>query len=210
MKSEVILHVSTRMGQDSKGNLNNMRANGIVPGVIYGHGNISVNQKEMDKYMASGAAMSKVISMCFEKEHGASGCSSEDIMCILRDVQYDAVTEEILHVDFQKVAKGMPIKVKVDVRFSGHDKCVAIKRGAVVNTLCNSMLIRCMPEAIPQSISVDISEMTVGRPLHINDISLPKGVTPVDPSNFTIAVLSGIDGEDDDAAGKSDEASAAA
>jgi large subunit ribosomal protein L25 len=80
-------------------------------------------------------------------------------------------------VDFQRVDATTRMTVKVPLHFSGEENSPAVKaEKCLVNHVVNELTVTCFPADIPEFIAVDLSEMKKGSSLHINDITLPKGV----------------------------------
>jgi large subunit ribosomal protein L25 len=111
---------------------------------------------------------------------------------LLRDFQMHAYKQLVLHADFQRVDANQPVHVKVALHFENADVSPAVKlHGATISHVANEIEISCLPSALPEFISVDLSSMDVGTTLHINDLKLPEGVTAVTHgNNLTIATAS--------------------
>jgi large subunit ribosomal protein L25 len=98
----------------------------------------------------------------------------------LRDVQYHPFKQLVLHIDFQRVEADTVLHMKVPMHFSGQENSPAVKVDAcLVNPVINELEITCLPADLPEFIAVDLSELKKGTSLHVNDISLPKGVKAV-------------------------------
>jgi large subunit ribosomal protein L25 len=174
------------------------RKQGLVPAIIYGgaHKEMMVNL-DLNSFFTEykkGNMQSKLTKIAFD---------GKTITTVIRAVQLDPVTDVPLHVDLQEVSEGSEIKIAVRLRIIGEEKCSAIKLGGILNILTRTIEVFCSPFAIPQSIEVDVSELILGRTIHINDITLPAGVVPCDRSNFVVLSLSG---SSDDSGGESKEA----
>ncbi|WEF32549.1 50S ribosomal protein L25/general stress protein Ctc [Pseudoduganella chitinolytica] len=111
---------------------------------------------------------------------------------LLRDFQMHAYKQLVLHADFQRVDANQPVHVKVALHFENADVSPAVKlHGATISHVANEIEISCLPSALPEFISVDLSKMDVGTTLHINDLTLPEGVTAITHgNNLTIATAS--------------------
>jgi large subunit ribosomal protein L25 len=123
------------------------------------------------------------------------------VQALPKDLQFNPVTDMIEHVDFIKVEKGVNLRVKVPVKISGQERSIGIKRGGVLNIVRHEIEFWCEFDSIPTHIEINIQSLDIARSLHINDIELPKGVTPTIKRNFTIATIAGR--------GKADEEPAA-
>ncbi len=113
------------------------------------------------------------------------------ISAVTREVQLDPVTDVPLHVDFQEVGKNTVIKVMVRLRTINDDKAPGLKRGGVLNVAHRYIEFRCHPRDMVHQIVIDLAGLEIGQNIHINDIALPQGMTPVDESNFVLVSLTG-------------------
>ncbi len=86
----------------------------------------------------------------------------------------------VMHVDFQRVDAKTKMHMKVPLHYSGQENSPAVKiDSCLVNPLVMELEVTCLPSDLPEFISVDLSELKKGSPMHLNDIKLPPGVTPV-------------------------------
>ena len=132
----------------------------------------------------------------------------KSIQALPQDLQFNPVSDAIEHVDFIKVEAGVALRVQIPVKVIGQEKSLGLKRGGVLNLVRHEIDFFCAPESIPTHIEVNVQAIDIGHSVHINDIELPKGITPVIKRNFTVAAIAGRS-KDDDAA-KPAEAAAAA
>jgi large subunit ribosomal protein L25 len=99
---------------------------------------------------------------------------------LLRNVQMHPFKQLILHIDFQRVEATTKLQMKVPLHFSGEENSPAVKLDAcLINHIVNELEIACLPADLPEFIAVDLSNLKKGTSLHVNDMSLPKGVTAV-------------------------------
>jgi large subunit ribosomal protein L25 len=99
---------------------------------------------------------------------------------LLRDVQYHPFKQLVLHIDFQRIDGNTKMKKKVPVHYSGEENSPAVKVDqCLINHIATELEVSCMPKDLPEFISVDLSNLTKGHSLHVNDITLPAGVTAV-------------------------------
>jgi large subunit ribosomal protein L25 len=96
---------------------------------------------------------------------------------LLRDLQMHPYKQQILHIDFQRVEAKTRMTVKVPLHYSGEEESPAIKAEAcIANHVLTELTISCFPADIPEFIAVDLSGLKKGTSLHVQDITLPKGV----------------------------------
>jgi len=95
----------------------------------------------------------------------------------LRDLQMHPFKQQILHIDFQRVEATTRMTVKVPLHYSGEEESPAIKtESCIANHVLTELTISCFPADIPEFIAVDLSGLKKGTSLHVQDITLPKGV----------------------------------
>ena len=167
-----------------------------IPAVIYGLGQehkVEISSKEFVKEYLKGGISSKLATIDLE---------GQKINVITREVQVHPVTDNPMHIDFQQINESQPIKVSIRLKVVNEQKCVSIKRGGVLNIVLRQAKFYCLPQHIKSSIEVDISNLRIGQSIHINDIKLPEGITPVSKSNFVIVSIAGrADDTSDDGQG---------
>ena len=104
----------------------------------------------------------------------------QETKVLLRDVQYHPYKPMVMHVDFQRVDAKTKMHMKVPLHYSGQENSPAVKiDSCLVNLLIMELEVTCLPSDLPEFIAVDLSELKKGSPMHLNDIKLPPGVTPV-------------------------------
>ena len=160
-----------------------LRRSGKIPAVIYGFNEnkmISLIYKDFFKEYQKGNLFSKLFDIKFGKKV---------LKVIPREVQIDPVSDNPIHVDFQLIKENIPVKVFVKVKVINQEKSPGLKRGGVLNIVRRVVHLNCIPKNIPKYLEIDISGFEIGRNVHINDIELPTGVTPVERDNFTILTL---------------------
>jgi len=128
---------------------------------------------------------------------------------LLRDFQMHAYKQLVLHADFQRVDQNKKIHVKVPLHFVNAEISPAVKLGgAIISHVMNELDVNCLPGDLPEFVEVDLSKVEAGASVHLSDITLPKGVTPVANDNPTIATASVPAGQvsaDDAAAGEEEK-----
>ena len=86
----------------------------------------------------------------------------------------------ILHADFQRVVARTKLHLKVPLHYKGEEESPAVKLDhCLINHVANELDVSCMPSNLPEFIEVDLSHLVKGGSVHLKDIKLPKGVTPV-------------------------------
>ncbi len=152
-----------------------LRITGRTPGIVYG-GTAEPTLIELD-HNALWHALKKEVFHSSILEMELNGQSSQ---VLLRDVQYHPFKQLVLHIDFQRVDANTKMHKKVPIHYSGEETSPAVKTDAcLVNHVITELDISCLPADLPEFIAVDLSGLKKGTSLHLNDITLPKGVTAV-------------------------------
>lgn len=172
----------TRRDILGKGGARKARAAGQIPGVLYGHGEqpvaVSVGARDFDLALRGHKGGNPIVNLAV-----AGG----EYTALIRDVQYDPLTRDILHLDFQHISLTETIEVKVAVHLVGLP--IGVKDGGgILETILREIDVRCLPTAIPSSIEVDVSHLAIGDSVHVSAVSVPN-VTILNQGAETIATV---------------------
>jgi len=152
-----------------------LRITGRTPGIVYG-GAGEPQLIELD-HNALWHALKKEVFHSTVLDMELNG---KDNKVLLRDVQMHPFKQLILHVDFQRVDATTKLHMKVPLHYSGDENSPAVKtEGCIANHVVTEIEVLCLPADLPEFIAVDLSGLKKGASLHLNDITLPKGVTAV-------------------------------
>jgi large subunit ribosomal protein L25 len=152
-----------------------LRNSGLTPGIVYG-GKGEPQLIELD-HNALWHALKKEAFHASILEMELNGKSSQ---VLLRDVQYHPFKSIVLHIDFQRVDANTKMNKKVPVHYSGEENSQAVKLDqCLINHVVTEIEVSCLPKDLPEFIAVDLSGLTKGHSLHLDDIKLPSGVTAV-------------------------------
>jgi large subunit ribosomal protein L25 len=173
-----------------KGAARKARAGGRVPAVMYGHGEatrlLSVDGHELDLLFSRIRVESTVIEVSIEGQ--------KPIRALVREVQKHPARGKLLHVDFYQIHAGERITVNVPLHLLG--AAAGVKAGGLVQHALDEIEVRCLADAIPASIDVDISALQIGDSLHVRDIVPPAGIELlVDGDRTVCSVMPPIVGE---------------
>ena len=149
-----------------------LRREGFVPGVLYGGGGeavaFQVDSRELrHALLAQGA----VIELTLD---GAT------TPAVLKDRQRHPLRGETTHVDFLRVDLSKPIEATVTLEAIGGEESPGVRDGGVVDQQLREITILALPNAIPESVTIDVSEASIGDTFTLASIVLPDGVTLVD------------------------------
>ena len=179
-----------------KGSARELRRNGLIPAVIYGDKqapiSITLNTNEVTKRIHAGGFMTTVATIEIDgKKHKV----------LPKDYQLDPVRDFTLHVDFLRVSGNTQVTVEIPVHFINEEKSPGLKVGGVLNIVRHEVEVHCPADAIPEFFNIDLSGKKIGDSIHISEVTLPKGVTPViTDRDFTIATIIAPAGGIDEAA----------
>ncbi|MCG2634171.1 MAG: 50S ribosomal protein L25/general stress protein Ctc [Gammaproteobacteria bacterium] len=156
-----------------KGASRRLRKTGLVPGIVYGGEEadpqvISLNHNELKKHLENEAFFFHILQLNL-------GGKAQSV--VLKDIQRHPYRAEVMHIDFLRVSATQMLKMTVPVHFLGEESAKAVKQqGGVVSHLLNEVEIECRPADLPEFLTLDVSELEMGHPLHLSDIALPEGV----------------------------------
>lgn len=160
--------------QAGKGAARATRRQGLVPAVIYGAKKdatlLALDPRIVIKELQKGGWQSHLYEV-------AINGSAE--RCLMRDVQFHPVTDQPIHVDFQRLAAGSRIRVKVPVHFLHEDTCPGIKAGGVLNVVRREVEVMADPDNVPEAFEVDLAEATIGAGLRWSAVKDQFGSKPV-------------------------------
>lgn len=177
---------ATVRADTGKGAARRARAEGFVPGVVYG-GNedpqpINVKFNELLKMLKAGKFMSTLLDLKME---------GVDQRVICRGVQRDVVKDLPTHIDLLRLKRTSRIKLFVPVEFTNEDECVGIKKGGVLTVVRGEVEMEVTAGDIPEALTVDLTQYDVGDTVTIADIDLPEGTkTVIQGRDFVIANVS--------------------
>jgi large subunit ribosomal protein L25 len=163
-----------------------LRITGKTPAIVYG-GTTPAQQVELD-HNALWHALKKEAFHATILDMEVDGKESK---VLLRNVQYHPYKQQVLHLDFQRVDANTKLSMRVPLHFKGEADSQAIKfDNCLVNHVVNELSVVCLPADLPEFIEVDLSGLKKGTSLHVNDITLPKGVKVVTKGKVNPVIVS--------------------
>lgn len=165
------------------GVLKQMRREGYIPSVVYGGGsdvkNVKVHAKTFRDMLNHAASDSILVTLDLD--------NSDTQLAFLQDVQHNALTGEILHVDFLAVNQDTSITANIPLELVGESEGVAL--GGQLEQMLHSLEISCLPKDLPENIEADISALDIGDALNIGEITFPEGVVPTLGEDVVVAIV---------------------
>jgi large subunit ribosomal protein L25 len=178
MMATTLLEAKVRKGFGSK-EARKARREGLIPAVLYGHKqetvSLAISHQEFDAIMRSGLRMIDL------KVDG------KPQKALIKDVQYDAMGDEILHVDFARVSLTEKVTISVPILMVGH--AAGSAEGGVLDQVLKALEVRCLPTHIPESIKLVVTDLKIGDSIFVKNVPPIEGVEILsDPEAVVITV----------------------
>jgi large subunit ribosomal protein L25 len=176
--------------RDTKGSraMIKIRQSGSIPAILYGHGEenicLTVSLDTVNNLIKHGT---KLVNLRGDISDTA----------LLRSVQWSSMGDYIIHVDFARVSQTETVVVTVPVHLHG-EAPGAMSSAGQLRFVAHEISIRCPAVKIPEFVTCDISHLQLGQAVHVNELKLPEGVSPVTPGAMVVAqvvVAAGTDVE---------------
>ena len=163
---------ATKRDAQGTGASRRQRRAGQLPGIVYGGTKdaqpITLDHNELYHLLKKEVFHSSLLSIEVDGQNET---------VILRDTQWHPFKQQVLHIDFQRVAADEKIHVKVPLHFIGGDDSPAVKLGGcIVSAVINDIDVVCLPGNLPEFITVDLSGLEVGHSVHVSELKLPADV----------------------------------
>ena len=176
---------ATKRTSTTSGQVNKLRLDGFIPAILYGgeknNQSISLEKLHLQDLIKTETFMSKVFDLDIDG-------TPEKVLP--RDVAYDPVSDEPIHIDFIRVAKGATLILEIPVKFINSDKSPGLKKGGVLNIVRRKVELKCPSENIPTEIVVDLDNTEINTSLKISSVKLPEKVVPtITDRDFVIATV---------------------
>jgi len=200
---EIFLNAELRQ-ELGKGKVKDLREKGFIPAVVYAHGKESLSVKVshtdllrlVHQHRIEGILINlkvnpvrKTSSTGVELSNGVKDDKKQNSKsCLIKEIQYDPVHGDIIHVDFNEISLTKAIKVNVPVTVIGESVGVKQEGGSLEHILWE-IEVECLPTNIPKEIQVDVSPLKLGDSIHIKDLTVPSDVKVLnDPGAIVLSV----------------------
>jgi len=187
-----------KRGVQGTGASRRLRRADKVPGIVYGGSqpadNIELDHNDLYHKLRMEAFHASILDMDIE---------GKTQQVLLRDFQMHPFKQNVMHVDFQRVAADKKIHMKVPLHFVNADIAPGVKTsGGLVSHVQNDIDISCLPKDLPEFIEVDLKDLAAGHSIHVGDLKLPAGVTAVthrgeNPTVATIVIPRAVAAEEE-------------
>jgi len=176
---------ATKRTTTSSGQINKLRSDGFIPAILYGgeknNINISLKKIHLKDIINTETFMSKVYDLDIDGSKEKA---------LPRDVSFDPMSDEPIHIDFMRIIKGSKLILEIPVKFINLDKSPGLKKGGVLNTVRRKIELKCPAENIPNEIVVDLNNTEIGTSIKISSVKLPPNVVPtIIDRDFVVATV---------------------
>lgn len=160
--------------ETGKAKVKDLREQGLIPAVVYGEGKasmaIKVSHHELVRLLHQHRLENAVLNLKIKDDK-----KNKPRSCLIKDIQHDPVTGDVIHVDFNEVSLTKVIKVNVPVAAKGEPAGVKQEGGSLEHILWE-VEVECLPTDIPKEIEVDVSQLKMGESIHVRDIKFPANI----------------------------------
>lgn len=170
----------------TKGSVNQMRKDGLIPGVFYSKG-IDPLTIAVDEVSLKSLVFTSETHMIHLKVD-----DNEPVRCILKDVQFDPVSDRIIHFDLYGVTAGQQLQLQVPLQIVG--SAIGVKEGGQLQVQLHKLDIECLPKNIPDHIQIDVTNLNIGDSVHAGDISM-ENIKVLNPEGVLIVTVAAPKGD---------------
>jgi large subunit ribosomal protein L25 len=176
--------------EKGKGPARRLRASGLIPAVVYGlkrePTHIAVDPAALEKAIATPHRFNTLLTLQVD---------GLEKRVLFREYEVDPVSRRLVHADFLEVEPGKTVKVGVPIVTTG--KAEGVIAGGILNVSAHDIEVEALPDSIPVAIEVDVSALKIGGSIHIADVKAPQGVRIKYATNFTVAVVTAPEKEEE-------------
>jgi large subunit ribosomal protein L25 len=177
----------TRSAQ-KKSEAQKLRRSGYIPAVLYSQGkigdNIAVKSDEFKallRNLPQGRLPTTIVTLV--------DADGRERRAIVKDIQYNIVSYDIITLDFEELHDKRPVNIKVPIECVGVADCVGVKLGGVLRSVIRHVRVRCLPEAIPDVFFLDVTDLAMRQSRRLAEIKWPENVRPLADLNEVAVVI---------------------
>ena len=163
-----------------------LRIADMVPGVVYGKGldpmPVSIKYRDLQNAISGAGGQNNLITLI-------GGGSLDQNIAIVADIQRDAIKRTIKHVDLHRINPNEKLRVTVPVVITG--TAIGVKEGGLLDIAHHELHIECLPENIPDCITIDVSDLKIAHSIHVSEITLPEGIIVLDQAKIPVVSVLG-------------------
>lgn len=157
--------VATAFGTEKRGDIKRLRREGKIPAVLYGHKEktkqIYVEHKEFKKVLDALKDETVIVNLKI---------GSKSYPCVIKALQQNPLKDSLIHVDFQHIHKKEKIRATVPIHTQG--AAPGVEKGGILDVHLHEVQVRCLPDALPSHIDVDVSNLDLGDAIHLRDLKV--------------------------------------
>ena len=191
-RRELTVELRSKTG---KGISRRLRAQGLIPGVVYGKGMeavpVSLNPRELNAAIAGEGGQNNLLTL-----KGAEGLDGNVVIVV--DLLRDPLKRKPMHVDLHKINLTEKIKVEVPINLVG--TAAGVIAGGLLDFAKHVLEVECLPTQIPEHIDVDVTELTINHSIHVGDLIIPDGVKVLEDPRASVVSILGKAQEEEQAA----------
>ncbi|UCF70005.1 MAG: 50S ribosomal protein L25 [candidate division WOR-3 bacterium] len=173
---------ATALVTEKKGDTKRLRREGKIPAVLYGHKEktrqIYVEQKEFKKVLDVLKNETVIVNLKI---------GSKSYPCVIKALQQNPLEDSFLHIDFQHIHKKEKIRATVPIHTTG--AAPGVEKGGILDIHLHEVEVRCLPDALPSHIDVDISNLDLGDAIHLRDLSVPDVEFELSADTTLVSIL---------------------
>ena len=169
----------------TSGQLNKLRESGFIPAILYGGKDPNAKKKKKKKLVKNILNSESFLSTVLELD-----VDGTKLKVIPRDVAYNVISDEPVHIDFMRVVVGTKIILEIPVKFINEEDCPGLKVGGVLKIVRRKIELKCPADNIPEEIIIDLKGLEIGTSIKISFVKLPENVSPtIVDRDFVIATV---------------------
>jgi large subunit ribosomal protein L25 len=187
-RRELTVELRSKTG---KGISRRLRAQGLIPGIVYGKGMetvpVSVNPRELNAAISGEGGNNNLLTL-----KGGEGLDGNVV--IVADLLRDPLKRKAMHVDLHKINLTEKIKFEVPINLVGI--AAGVIAGGLLDFAKHVIEVECLPTQIPEHIDVDVTELTINHSIHVVDLIIPEGIKVLeDPKAAVVSILGKVQEE---------------
>ncbi len=171
---------ASRRQQTGKGYARKMRAQDMIPAVIYSGGQpaemLAVARNQLEKVLRQAGASTAFLALSVD--------DAEPRTALLKELQTDHLGRKLLHVDFYEVRPDQELSIEVPLSFEGEAK--GAESGGMISIATHKITLKGRAADLPDSVVVDLSDLEVGESIHLRELPLPEGVQALGDDDLAI------------------------
>lgn len=176
---KVVLEANIR-DQFSKGSNNRLRKEGRVPGVFYSKNDEPIAIDVVEKSINPLVFTSQTNLISLKTNNG------KEFDCLIKDIQFDPVTDRVIHIDLFGLTTNETIEIEVPLQFLGSP--IGVKDGGIMQAVLHKLLVECMPGDMPPHLEVEVGDLKLGDSIHVSDLKFENITILSSPESVVVSI----------------------